>query len=621
MSGPVRATGLALLTCLAVLGVSLAPAPAQAFRPRPVLEVTSPVHGVFSTAASVTVVGRVRNKTASTVVTVNGTVVPLNADGTFSQPVTLNPSIVFNPIETRVLAPFLIDRRVVIAGQSVADGALSLNSLALRLNDTGLDELEPVVAGLVDLDLATLLPPGTLVIDNYCYASLFGLCIGRVDATIEGSPPPSIGSFGIDIDSQVGFAFGDILLNNLFVRSKVQAVSGVGFTCFVNISATTTDILGDYNLQPLAADPSNVDVVQLGSANVVFGGFSDSTNCAGFLGGIVEFFIDLLVGDIQDLMEPAFENFLNATDAAGNTPVAGAIETALQGIEIAGPIGESLNAVLSAPLFAVNEDASGITLGAHASIVSQLGTPGCSPPAGTPDLSASLHVPEAFPSFGANAPGGAPYDLAIAISTSAFNQLLKAQIECGLLQTELSEFELFGTTVPLTAGLLSLLLPEFASLPPSHPMVARIRPTLSPVLTGNAGPLGELTELRVGQLSVDLRSNPSTGIDVSYLNLAVDFRVGLDFAFDGGTGQLSPTISAIDEADVVASVQSSFFGTVTPEDVQVAVPALVQGALPVLSDSLGSFPIPAFFGFQLDPVETGLNGDFLAIFANLTPAP
>jgi hypothetical protein len=615
----VRAAQLTLLACLfAVLGVALAPSPASAARPRPKLEVTAPVHGVFTTAGTVNVVGRVRNKQAGTVLTVNGTVVPLNPDGTFSHPVTLNPSIVFNPIETRVLAPFLIDRRVVIAGQSVADGALSLNSLALRLNDSGLDQLEPVVTSLVDLDLAALLPPGTLVIDNYCYATVI-FCIGRVDATIEGSPPPSIGSFGIDIDSQPGFAFGDILLNNLFVRARVQAVSGIGFTCFVNISAATTSIEGNYNLQPLAGDPSNVDVVQLGGANVIFGGFNDTTDCAGFLGGVVEFFIDLLVGDIQDLMEPAFEDFLNETDPAGNTAVAGAIEAALQGIEIAGPIGESLNAVLEAPLFAVTEDATGITLGSHASVVSQLGTPGCPPPPGTADLSASLHVPEAFPSFGANAPGGAPYDLAIAISTSAFNQLLKAQIECGLLQAELTEFELFGGVVPLTAGLLSLLLPEFATLPPTLAMVAVIKPSLAPVLTGNAGPLGELTEMRMGQLSVDLRAHPSTGIDLSYLNLAIDFRVGLDFGF--ADGQLAPTISAIDENDVVASVQSSFFGTVTPEDVQVAVPALVQGALPVLSDSLGSFPIPAFFGFQLDPVETGLNGDFLAIFADLNPAP
>ena len=85
------------------------------------------------------------------------------------------------------------------------------------------------------------------------------------------SPPPSIGSFGINIDSQPGYAFGDINLNNLFVRARVVAVTGIGFTCHVNISATTTQIQGDYTLEPLAASPENVDVQQLGGANVVFG--------------------------------------------------------------------------------------------------------------------------------------------------------------------------------------------------------------------------------------------------------------------------------------------------------------------------------------------------------------
>jgi hypothetical protein len=387
----------------------------------------------------------------------------------------------------------------------------------------------------------------------------------------------------------------------------------------VNISATTTQIQGDYTLEPLAASPENVDVQQLGGANVLFGGFSDTTDCDGWLGGVIEFFIDLLVGDIQDLMQPAFEDFLNEVDANGNTPVAGAIETALDGIEIAGPIGEGLNVVLDAPLFQVAEDATGITLGSDARVLSQVGSPGCMPPAGTPDLAASYHVPEPFPGFGANTPGGLPYDLGIAIATSAFNQLLKAQIECGLLQTDLTEFDVgTGTPLLLTAGLLGLLLPEFRALPPDLPLVARIQPSLAPALTGNAGPLGELTELRMGQLTVDLRDEPSMG-STSYLKLVVDFRVGLDFDFVGG--ELLPTISAVDENDVLASVASSWFGTVTPEDIQFAVPILIQGALPILSSSLGSFPIPSFFGFQLAPVEVGLNGEFLAIFADLEVAP
>ena len=603
--------------------LALVPNSAEAGRRPAKLTVTAPVHGVFSTAGTVTVTGLVENvNAANAVVTVNGAAVPVNSDGSFSAVVALNPSIVFNPIETRLVAPkFLIDRRVVVAGPSVADGAFSSQAIGLRLNDSGLNELEPVVASMVDLDLATLLPPNTLVIDNYCYASIFGACIGRVDAVVEGSPPPSIGSFGINIDSQPGMAFGDINLQNLFVRARVFAVSGIGFTCHLNVTAATTQIQGDFGLSPMAGSPENVDVQQLGGANVIFGGFNDSNNCDGFLGGVVEFFIDLFVGDIQDLMEPAFENFLNTLDGAGNTPVAGAIETALAEIEITGPIGDSLGVVLDAPLFAVNEDAAGITLNSNGRILSTLGQPGCTPPPGTPDLPASLHVPEPFPSFGANTPGGAPYDLGIAISSAAFNQLLKAQIECGLLQTDLDEIDILGTTVPLTAGVAALLIPQFNQIAPSIPLIARIQPTLSPAITGNAGPAGELVEMRMGQLVVDLRDDPlgGTGHDISYVKVAIDLRVGVDFGFAGG--ELVPTITTVDPANVTVSLESSQFLTLTPESIQDVVPLLLEAALPILSGALGAFPIPSFFGFDLTPVSTGLNGEFLAIFANLDPAP
>jgi hypothetical protein len=48
---------------------------------------------------------------------------------------------------------------------------------------------------------------------------------------------------------------------------------------------------------------------------------------------------------------------------------------------------------------------------------------------------------------------------------------------------------------------------------------------------------------------------------------------------------------------------------------------LVPELFPTLAGSLGSFPIPTFLGFELSPVEAGKAGDFLAIYADLVPAP
>jgi hypothetical protein len=592
----------------------------------PVITILSPAHGSFTTAPDVTLTGHVAYSHAGVEVRVNGTLASFNpTDGNWSVTLPLNAGAIINPFMATVVrisdSKVVSRQRIVVhASSSVADGGFSDQGVALRLTDGGLDQLEPVVASLVDLDLATLLPPNTLVIDNYCYATFIG-CLGRVDAVVEASPPPSIGSFGINIDSQVGYAFGDINLQSLFVKVRVFAVSGIGFTCHVTIQAATTQIQGDYTLEPQAGSPSDVDVAQMGGANVLFGGFSDTTNCDGFLGGVVEFFIDLLVGDIQDLMEPAFEDFLNTADGNGNTPVAGAIEQALAGIQIAGPVGTALQVNLEAPLFQVAENATGITLGSDVRVTSSIGAgPGqCQPPAGTPNLSGSYHVSEAFPSFGASTPvGGLPYHLGIAISTSAFNQLLKAQIECGLLQIELTEIDLGFGPVPLTSGVLAILIPELSSFPPETAMRVRLTPSLGPFLTGNSGPGGELGEIRVGQYLIDLFvDSPST---LKVLGGALDFRAGLNMTFDDLSGQLVVGIGSVAPADITVAVLENTIGT-NETSLSLSLPFLIAGVLPELGSGLGAFPIPSFFGLSLEGVEVSRSSSFYSLFTDLAPAP
>ena len=155
------------------------------------------------------------------------------------------------------------------------------------------------------------------------------------------------------------------------------------------------------------------------------------------------------IGDLQGLFEGSLEDFLNTEDANGNTPIAGAIETALEGIEIAGPSGDGLGVVLDTPMTAALEDPVGITFKINAAASASLPDPEA------PDLTASYDVPETFPTFGANTPHGVPFGLGITLSTSAFNQLLRAQIESGLLRTELQQIDLGGGPITLTTGLLA----------------------------------------------------------------------------------------------------------------------------------------------------------------------
>jgi hypothetical protein len=239
----------------------------------------------------------------------------------------------------------------------------------------------------------------------------------------------------------------------------------------------------------------------------------------------------------------------------------------------------------------------------------------CDAPPDAPDLLASYHVAEAFPAIGSTTPGGVPFAIAIALSTSAFNQLLKAQTECGLLQLEINELDIGIGPLPLTAGLLSLLIPEFSAFPGAAPIILELRPTLAPVLTGNAGPSGELGELRLAQLLVKL-VDPTPGADVPLLVAAVDFRAGLELLIDDATGQLAPTISGLDVEDITVSIIDNLVQT-DEATLRASLPDLLTIALPSLGSSLGGFPVPSFLNFQLAPVEISRLGQFMSIFANL----
>ncbi len=580
----------------------------------PKVTITSPANGEFIDAASVLVMGVVEDVADEKLVdvTVNGTsVLPLAGDGSFAVVVPLDALDPLNALVAAVTTsdggPTLRDRVTVVVGDAVTDTDFNVDSVALRLTEAGLDAIEPTVTSLVDIDLATLLPPGTLVINDFCYEDTFLGCIGRVDVTIHGSPPPSIGSYSIDVDPQTNFAEGDVRLNDLDLTAKVRAVTGIGFTCYIDIHANTTDIYGDYTLSPDAVDPSEIDVDQLGGVAVAFGGFSDSTDCDGFLGFIVEALVSLFVGDVQDLMEPAFEDFLNTPDALGNTPIAGAIETALAGIEIAGQIGGPLGVDLELPLFAVDEDTGGITFGSDSRVTA------LAPDPEAPDPTASHLVAETFPSFGPSAPNGLPYHVAMSVSSTAFNQLLRAEIESGLLRMTFTEFDFGGGLQPITAGLLAALVPEFGFLEPDEALQIELVPGTAPLLTGDPGPAGELAVIEVSHLLV--RVMDAAG-EVVFIEAAIDLSVGLDLILNGGA--LGAVIGTPPPQEIDATVLVNRMGT--PDvTLDTLVPLLVSVALPQLAGSIGSFPLPTFLDLDLLLVDAARSGDFMTLFLDFAP--
>jgi hypothetical protein len=596
--------------------------------PNPAIVFTSPAHGSFTTAATVNLTGAISGVNFGLhQVRVNGAPATLNTtNGTWSitLPVsavagTINPYLAELRDETGAVVKKR-QRMVVITGQSVADGAFSLNGVALRITDTGLDQLEPLITGGVALDPATLLPVNTLLIDNYCaIGGPFGTCLGRVDVRVS-NPPASISGFSIDADSFTNFVAGDVDIQNLRIDLDIIGVSGIAPSCGLRLTANNTQILGDYALSPAPGDPTSVDVNQnAGSLSVSFSGFGQQ-----FTDGICDFpligdLIQLIIGDVQPLVLSGFQDFLDDPDGAGpaDAPVADAIEVALADISISGPIGEALQVNFEAPLFAVTENTTGVTLGSDTRITASIGGgPGqCLPPFGAPDLLASYHVPESFPVFGGTTPvGGLPYGIAVSISTSAFNQLLKSQIECGLLQTTLTEIDLGTGLQPVTAGLLSLFIPTLSTFDPALPMRIDLKPTLAPFLTGAPGPGGEIAELKIPQLQIEVHFQGYTGNGGLVVRGTIDMRAGLGLTFDNLTSSLAFSVASVSDLTIAFLVNNI---STNEGALANALSFVLPDVLPALGDGLGGFPLPQFFGLSLEGIEVSRQGQFLTLFADL----
>jgi hypothetical protein len=621
-SSPRFFTTLAILACTVIAGCMR-------------VEIDDPENGAFIEEPTVTVSGNVFSITpddfplnvADMTLEINGAPIPIAPDGSYSTNILLDPLKVFNPIEAdiREVSKGFVDsaRVVVIAGDSIPEGDYSPKAIALQINASGLASLEPVVAGLVDIDLPTLIPNGTTVANNICVINgPFGSCLGRATVKVK-SPPPSISGFTVGFASQQDSIRTNVALNGFNLNVRVDG-SGLVPDCDLNIMASTLNLAGNYALEPDPVTPTRVDVAQLGGVSANTANFSQnftSGACDVFLIGDI---IRLIVGDLQPLVVGGLRGFLDSKDGNNNTPIAAAIETALAGVDVSGSISQALSSQLDAPFFQVKETAAGITMGSNARFLTNIGTaPGqCDPPEGAPDLSASYHVSQPFPSFGGSTPGGVPYEIAMGISSSGFNQLLRSMVECGLLVATISELDLFGTgfPIPLTAGLLATFIPELGGIAPNSPARIAIRPTIAPLITGAPGPAGELALLKIAQLHlkvlVDVTTTQAGVVELDAADMMLDADVGIDLSVDEGTGSLVFELAEPSPFDIkVKSVENPVGADLS--DVEALLPFIVGSFLPSLAGGLGSFPLPSFLGLSLDVVEVARNGEMLTIYANL----
>ena len=589
--------------------------------------IRTPQNGAIIPGSSTTVTGVIPDG-----VTMGGTIKVNGISGTvnghdWSATIPIATDRYVTPIEVVYTAPnggTWEDRQAVVHGPRIDDGQYSPDGVGMRFTNTGLNNLGPVIQDLASgaFDISSLL---------LARSPLFSQqdALLTIDAT-GNAYEAGIGGVNLTASSTATGVATHINIDDLFVGVNMHLSDGVliNIDCRLELQIPTTTIDAKFDLEPQAGDPSHVDVNLVGTPSVA----TSAVNYE-FISGICDG-DTFLIGDIvnavagpqiKSLVASGFASNLGDPDGSGpaDSPIADAIETALAEISISGSVGEAVHANLDAPFTQIHEGSDAIDFRANADFFSSVGTApsDCQPPPDAPDLAATYDVPGAYPTLGATTPGGDPYGLGLIISASAFNQLLGAMTECGILNQKITSIPFGAVTLPVTSSVLAGLVPQFGSaMPANTPMFIRVTPTVGPFISSQPGPNGEPAELVLANLLVEfVQPNTSVG-DRVWLTLAVDTSLGFDLAYDAVNGVLAPVITPPPPSAVTARVTTNAVKAVE-SNIEAIFPSLFPSFVSALSSSFAAFPLPAFLGLQLDVAEVARQGNYFVLYGHLNQVP
>ncbi|MDJ0865062.1 MAG: thrombospondin type 3 repeat-containing protein [Myxococcota bacterium] len=593
------------------------PGPSAAIGP-PVLFLDRPRHGEFvrpSSDCDVPVQGSVPNVADIDLELLINELAEPTADGFFATSLLAPP--VFVPVlaeATRLpTGESIRQQNVAHCGNSIRARNLARRSVGVRLNDSGIDEIEPVVNEAIGGQLpaieAELFALSPIQVKDCIFLDIYDLCLIELDRIIIRTVDIEGVSVGLDsITNALEVAGSAANLDLTYTAVLDGAPLG---NCDGRITATRFDIAARLGLEP-ASDRTMVDVNQIGDPRVTAVGLQNdfiNFNVCNF--PILEQIIDAFVGDIGDRIIPEIEAALEDPDGNGpqDSLVAQQVEDALAGVSIAGLVGSALNLDLTALFSAIPEDNVGVTFEVDANVETT------DPDPTAPSLPASYAIEDVFPGFGARAPNGVPYDVALALSQNLLNKLLRTETEAGGFRMEILEFDYdtvapeFGLGVrPINTLFLAFALPAFLTVP-AEDAALRFTPTLAPVLTMGSSSARTSAVVDIAGMDVTL-TGLTSGTTFLTARLAGQFELTPELV----GGALRFAITGINFVDL--EFISSPIG-LTPEDVEQLDPVLGDLNESAVCEVLESVDLPSFQGFSLSPVELEQDAGFLNLYTNL----
>lgn len=533
----------------------------------PDLVISSPARGTETTSTSQNVAGTVTDAMSGVAsVTVNG--VPATVAGSaFS--VTLGLDHGMNIVEVVAVdgdGNASTDVRALLSGAYTPYGGTVPTGILARLYDNGLDMLEDMALGLLDLDTLLAGFPNPVFYDVYEECLIFCITVYELELSLTRT---DFGAVTVDIDPR---ADGLLRLTGRVEDIRVDyeadgVVLEIGYGASGAITADAIELVAD--LRPVVSGGTlDLEVVNttVNTTNFNFDFNSWIYDVVSFFGVDIEGMVeDLLVDSIRGLVEDE---------------VPALLAEAFQDLELAFDLELADNTyTLGAEFTSATVDDHGLNLGmgtsfTAATVLSAESSPG------------SLTLPYTTPTFGASAD-----EIALGLSLDFFNQMLYGLWKGGLLELQMTEEDLGVDPADLELlfpGITGLTIDVSASLPP----VALPAP-------------GALLELQIGDIGVTLYDGPVDPANV-LMQLYVSAEAELSVALNADATALELGIGAMDLHFDLTAPTDARADTIAAAEGFLA--SLVPMLLPALTSAVTEFPIPEIEGLAIRNATMTLEG-------------
>jgi hypothetical protein len=235
---------------------------------------------------------------------------------------------------------------------------------------------------------------------------------------------------------------------------------------------------------------------------------------------------------------------------------------------------------------------------------------------GAPNYSRTFTTPTTPPTLGNTAPNGGAYDFAVAVSTDALNQAGAAMLETGLMNLHYSgQLDIMGTPLDMNAGNMIFLFPGigFEKFDPAAIVYMNVKPTAPPVAKLGS-PNGDLGQILVSDLEVELVVEVSPGVEVPVMTLGINGEVGLNLLID----LTAPTVEMVAGTTVGSAYAISTMPGVDAGPITLGLGQLLGMIVPGMMSAIGPIPIPDLTGVGVGTnlVELIQQGDHAVLYTN-----